>query len=328
MGHRQVRTSSSTTKRRGLAPSELAILVAVVAAGPIGAGGCYNPSILEGGFACASSGQPCPRHLKCGPDSFCYGSAEYDRLFGPDSGYADSAVAETGGGDGKPEGGVKPEAGNDASCSFGVVAELCGESPAAGQACNAACQTGCACGRCNVVAGATTCVAPGAVKLGELCTPGANDDCEAGLVCLPETCGNGLARCYRHCTRSSQCGAAFCQVPILKDNVATGFLACDLPPRACDPIANSGCPHPALNCYLTSANDTLCDCPRRKTPALEGEECALYNDCGGGLFCVQGADGAAGARCRFTCNVAASACPSPKHCIPNGTNAKFGYCDL
>jgi hypothetical protein len=91
---------------------------------------------------------------------------------------------------------------------------VCTDLPAAGQACNPACQTGCDCGRCNVVNGVPKCVPSGSVKLGEICKFGNDDNCAPGLICLQEACGNGLGRCYRHCARSDQCAGSICQFQI------------------------------------------------------------------------------------------------------------------
>jgi hypothetical protein len=184
-----------------------------------------------------------------------------------------------------------------------------------------------------VVDGTPTCVAAGTVQLGDVCDANA-DNCAPGLICLLEMCGNGLARCYRHCTSNDQCGGSACTIPI--DNnagAATGFMTCDVPPRDCDPLAvgASGCPDPALNCYLTNASETLCDCP--SNPGKQGmnnDPCTIYNDCASGFICIALGQQTA-PRCHFVCDIAQPSCPSNgdggmQTCMPAGPGAKYGYC--
>jgi hypothetical protein len=173
------------------------------------------------------------------------------------------------------------------------------------------------------------CVAIGTAKLGDACKAGAGDNCGPGLICLREACGNGLARCYKHCTKNDQCGGSFCQIAINDDmDKPTGFLVCDVAPRTCDPVTNTGCPDPALKCYLSGSSDTTCDCPSNPAkPAKAGDDCRIYNDCDGGLVCVSGVGGVTTPKCRYACNVAAPSCPNNAICVPVGTNAKYGYCN-
>jgi hypothetical protein len=213
-------------------------------------------------------------------------------------------------------------------CSVPPVAPTCQDDPRTGEVCNPACQKGCACGRCNVVStGHSACVPSGTVKLGEVCKPGNSDDCAPGLICLKEACGNNLGRCYRHCTSSTQCDGTICQIPVLdSSNQDTGFKACDIAARMCDPINNTGCPSTSLNCYLTSANITLCDCPGSPPEGKNGDPCTIYNDCAPGYVCVAGVGGVPEPRCRFACVVgAANGCPTGS-CVAAGTGAKYGYC--
>ncbi|HVZ72252.1 MAG TPA: hypothetical protein VHJ20_07745 [Polyangia bacterium] len=300
--------SPRSTSRAGVRVVLAAALVAVM--------GCYKPTIEDGGLKCATSGKACPDGYSCGVDQRC-------RI---------KPVTVVDAGDGKIMSDGPSDAGGDhmdaTMCTLGVVTPTCADSPASGQTCNPACQSGCSCGRCNVVDKATACVAVGTKKLGEICAAGANDDCGAGLICLKEICGNGLARCYKHCTAASQCGGGFCQTAINDDsNTPTKFDVCDLAPQTCDPVANMGCPSGSLNCYLTGGNDTLCDCPRNAaSPAKAGDKCAIYNDCDGGLFCIQGSSGAA-ATCHYTCSLTNPSCPNNAPCRAVGTNTKYGYCD-
>jgi hypothetical protein len=107
----------------------------------------------------------------------------------------------------------------------------------------------------------------------------------------------------------------------------TSYLTCDVPSRECDPVAGTGCPDPALNCYLTGANATLCDCPN--APAMQGTNnapCTFYNDCAEGFVCISGVDGQTSPHCHFVCNIAAPSCPATTHCISPNAGAKFGFC--
>lgn len=274
----------------------------------LGAAGCYKPVIDDGGLKCASAGKKCPDGLMCGSDNRCRQMP---------------LVVMNDASDGK----IMSDAGDgpaESSCALPVVTPSCQDPPKAGQTCNPACQKGCACGRCNVVGKDTACVAVGAIKLGDLCKLGAGDDCAPGLICRKEACGNGLARCYQHCTKPEQCSSPFCQLSIDDDvGNATGFTVCDVALRACDPVTNSGCPAAALNCYLTGASDTLCDCPANPTkPAQIGEPCNFYNDCAGGLYCI---GAVVAARCHFVCDVMNPSCGNNGQCVPLGS--KFGYCD-
>jgi hypothetical protein len=293
-------------------PFAAARLVAVAVA-VVGVGGCYKPVLDDGGLKCAAVGKKCPDGLKCGSDGLCW---QMPPLVPSD---ASDTKPMSDAGDGHAE----------SMCALPIVTPLCQDAPSAGQTCNPTCQTGCPCGRCNVVGKAAACVAAGAVKLGDLCKLGAADDCQPGLICRKESCGNGLARCYKHCTKNDQCSGSFCQIAINDDmGNSTGFNVCDVAPTVCDPVANTGCPSPSLNCYLTGSNDTLCDCPSNPTkPAQNGEACTFYNDCAGELFCV---GGVGGTRCHFVCDPVNPSCPKDATgtqvpCLPVG-NAKFGYC--
>src|SRR5215468_3815883 len=100
---------------RGTHRARLALLAALVS------GSCYNPSILDGGFICADAGKVCPDGFVCDPaDNHCRRKPGASADGGP------------------------------SECSVPKVDPLCADLPAAGQACNPACQNGCDCGRCNV----------------------------------------------------------------------------------------------------------------------------------------------------------------------------------
>jgi hypothetical protein len=166
---------------------------------------------------------------------------------------------------------------------------------------------------------------PGAIGLGEICVPGTGDNCAAGLICLQEACGNGLGRCYRHCATNDQCGSSLCQVPIVDSQGAdTGLEACDVAPRVCDPITNTGCPSSAFNCYYTSVDQTVCDCPTGTGKA--GDRCVIYSDCAAGLVCVAGGTGISTPQCLIACQTASPSCPTNTRCVAIAAGAKYGYC--
>lgn len=282
---------------------------------------CYKPNITDNGFQC-SAARECPDGYTCGADNRC--SLHPLTVVPPiDSGMDTGPMPVI-------------DAGSEPMCAAPVT-PLCAAGPATGDTCSPSCQNGCgSCMRCNVVDGKTACVPPGTVKLGDVCTPGDVDNCAPGLICLLESCGNGLARCYRHCTASDQCDGTECTITINdSDNKPTPFTTCDVPARTCDPVApTAGCPDPALGCYLTSEGKTLCDCPGK--PATQGGNgalCNLYSDCAPGLFCVARGNGETTAHCHFVCNVAAPSCPTDPStgksaaCLSVGPGT-FGYCGI
>jgi hypothetical protein len=302
--------------RARLASVDRARLASLLAA--IALAGCYKPSIKDGGLVC-SPANACPDGYTCAADHHCWTVPPV--VMPTDSGMDMAKDVTPPKGDAGGEGGtcVPP-------------APMCAAGPAAGDACSPACQRGCACGRCNVIDGKATCVSAGTVKLGDVCNAGA-DDCAPGLICLLETCGNGLARCYQHCISNDQCAGTACTITIddSKGN-ATSYTTCDVPPRACNPVAigTSGCPNPALNCYLTSANETLCDCPGNVAKqGMNNDPCTIYSDCAAGFICISGVDGQTTPHCHFVCEVANKSCPiSEPNCVPAGTGSKYGYCAM
>src|SRR5262249_54513079 len=112
-----------------------------------------------------------------------------------------------------------------------------------------------------------------------------------------------------------------CQVPVL-DGAGhdTGYKVCDLASQACDPIGDTGCPDASLHCYLTSTQQTLCDCPSRMQ--MLNQDCALYNDCAPGLVCVT-TGGVS--RCLSVCDQTVPSC-SGRTCSPIGS--LYGYCQM
>ncbi len=299
---------------------------AVVALTVAALGGCYKPSITDRGFLC-SADKRCPSGYKCGTDDVC--ALNPVTVTPPvDSGMEVKMMTDA----------PIVDAGSEAMCMAPTA--LCKVDPAGSDVCSPSCQKGCDCGRCNVVDGKASCVAAGTVKLGDVCNANA-DNCAAGLICLLESCGNGLARCYRHCQTNDDCNGTACTITI-DDNAGgpTPYTTCDVPPRTCNPLSTgiaAGCPDPALNCYLTSASQTLCDCPTR--PATQGGNnapCMIYSECAPGFICIAGVDRQTTPHCRFVCDVSKPSCPTlagsdggapiPQHCVATGAGATYGYC--
>ena len=252
---------------------------------------CYNPTITDAGLQCADAGKACPDGFECdATDHKCHATVK---------------------------------------CSTPAVTPLCQDAAKAGAMCNPTCQVGCACGRCNVVGASPICsTSVGTVKLGQVCTPGNKDNCEPGFICLLESCGTNLGRCYQHCTTTAQCGTGrTCEIPILDGTTGrdTGYRTCSLQTQPCNPVAAAaanGCPSASLTCFLNTDGTSFCDCPN-DPPAILGAVCSVYNDCGTGLVCTPSAN-SAGTHCRQACTVANSACANGQRCVPEG--ATYGYC--
>jgi hypothetical protein len=255
----------------------IALLVVLAAAA------CYRPNIQNGGFFCADGGV-CPEGFRCNTmDNRCYQ------------------------GDAGPEVQMCTDA---APATFSV----CSDPPVGGE-CSPACQNGCTCGRCAVVAGASACINVGPKMVGEACNTAA-DDCGTGLGCLKE-CGSNLGRCFQFCGPNTACsGNLLCNVPI----PATTFMACDVAPSSCNPVgsaAATSCPHSAVACYVSGA-DTKCDCPGT---AMADKDCAVFNDCIPGYQCVSQSGKTT---CRQVCQTAADCTPPNTRCVPSGGN--YGFC--
>jgi hypothetical protein len=274
----------------------LGLLLALLALALFSPASCYNPSIQDGGFQCADAGKQCPDGFVCADDGKCRSSASQ-------------------------------------KCSVPAIAPLCSEQPVTGAACNPTCQTGCACGRCNVFGAAPACVLNiGTKKLGDVCNT-TKDDCQPGFICLLEadTCGQNIGRCYQYCTTNTQCASPVagrtCEIPILdSNNNDTRYKTCSLGSQTCNPMAttNNGCPNPGLGCYVNTAGTTFCDCPNRAIPVVLGGLCTAYNDCAAGLICTPSA-GLAGTHCRQICQTSGTnTCPSGQHCVT--VAGGFGYC--
>ena len=204
---------------------------------------CYRPTIMEGGFRCGDGGA-CPDGYHCNVnDKLCYASR--------DAGQPACA-------DPSP-----------------MITPICEDPPSVGK-CNPACQKGCSCGRCAVSGATTVCTTVGPKKLGETCDL-ATDDCGAGLGCVKDGCGTDLGRCRKFCRNAADCTGGGCNA------LPSGLSAvCEPPAQTCDPEANSGCPDPALACYL-EGSVMVCDCPGSKS---EGTGCVFTPECAPGLTCI------------------------------------------
>lgn len=244
------------------------LLVAALAGGV--ATGCYNPKVTPGRLHCATPpSKLCPDGLTC-----VAGLCETASSFGG-----------RGGGSGGAGGGGA----GGSTCAMPVTS-LC-ETPAGTTGCDPVCQTGCGCGlRCrNLTTTGTACVAPlGRKVIGDICNP-ESDECSPGQVCLKESCGTNLGRCFRYCREHVTCGpGGVCGTPIqLPGGGASAFKVCNVADQVptCDAFARTGCLDPAFVCYVAGQN-AKCDCPSGLNRA-EGQNCMLYNDCAPGLTCLK-----------------------------------------
>jgi hypothetical protein len=250
--------------------------------------GCFNPNIAPGGFRCADGGV-CPQNFHCAVDNKCYSANT-----GPDSG---------------------------AMCESKPPSPLCSTEPASGQACDPACQTGCACGWCDIVSGAASCstTTQGTKSLGQVCDPtAASSECAPGYFCQAE-CGK-VGRCYRVCSGDGDCNAAASGTSTCSSTAnSSGFGLCTLP--ACDPfkVTGSGCPSGSA-CYAFS--QTFCACAGTKAP---GATCVNTADCQPGYTCV---GSSSGSYCAQLCDPANPVCDADGGSASCSTlgSPSFGYC--
>jgi hypothetical protein len=261
-----------------MAPGRLAVLV-LLALGVAASAACFRPNIKDGGLVCGDGGV-CPDDFECSlVDNHCY-----TRDAGP------SCPAN------------KPH-----------VTPLCTDPPASGSACNPACQTGCACGRCVVVGTSAECVAVGAKNEGDVCNL-ASDDCGAGLSCTKESCGTNLARCRKFCRVDQDCPTVLCTT-----RVGPAIVCDDVPAQTCDPVTGMGCPT-GLSCYVRGTQ-TTCECPGT---IAAGAQCPGGPSCTPGNECITVGMGGT-SRCIQVCTIpTASACPANTSCVLIGNT--YGYC--
>jgi hypothetical protein len=253
----------------------MALLAFAVAA----AAACYRPNIKDGGLACSDAGT-CPEGFSCSMvDNHCWSA----------------------------------DAGPSCAATMPHVASVCSDLPAAGSVCNPACQTGCPCGRCAVVAGMAKCVDVGTKTEGSVCNPTA-DDCGTGFGCVKEPCSaNG--RCRRFCRTQPDCtGKEFCST------VFGPSVVCDAPSLVCNPLDGSGCLDPALACYIPGSGSTICECPETGTQGATPCPTPL---CAPGFSCVNYMGQAA---CHQVCDpVNNPTCPANTVCL-QGLGQGFGFC--
>lgn len=271
-----------TRKSEGTRGGAVAVLVVVSLWG----GGCYDPKILPGGLVCAPSGKRCPDGFTCAPSGRC------------ERGDGAGGAGLSGG-----TGGAAGTGGAGGTCANPIV-PLC--SGTVGTACDPVCQTGCGCGlRCSVTSSGTSCASPlGTKGLGAICQPG-SDDCAPGYVCLKEVCGTNLGRCFQFCRAGTPCGAGVgCNTAVTLDTGTTSQLVCNLGDSNCNIYDGTGCPDPALKCYVAGTR-AKCDCPSTSgAPLNVGDTCVNYNDCGTGLVCLT-VSGATQSQCFRLCQTAA-----------------------
>ncbi|HLK93560.1 MAG TPA: hypothetical protein VKZ18_26955 [Polyangia bacterium] len=255
--------------------------------------GCYTPNITGGAFSCGDGGA-CPSGFRCAANGRCYSS------------------------------GVDAQFEHSVTCDSGTsTTSVCSGIPISGE-CNPGCQSGCACGWCAVVDGASQCLegAGGTKDVGVICDPSRPSDCKAGLYCQPE-CGTG--RCYKLCDPSNDtCGGqSACDQKARKvtdgGTAATPFGLCRLV-ASCDPTATNSatCPAP-FGCYPTGVGaQTECDCAGNIQP---GQSCLFLSDCQAGYSCN---GPAGGTTCLQTCTTTGQ-CAAGSTCT-NHTTGPFGYC--
>ena len=250
---------------------------------------CYNPSIQDGGFLCAEAGKQCPDGFVCA-----------DRRKVPRRPPPRSARSRR----------------SRRSAAINRVT---------GAACNPTCQTGCACGRCNVSGAAPACVTDvGTKKLGEICTP-SKDDCQPGYICLLEadTCGQNVGRCYQYCTTNAQCASPVagrtCEIPILDSNNNDT----EVPRRAAwarrratrwrRPATAARAPGSAATSTPPARRSATAPTARRRSCSAAVHRRTTI--AAAGLICTPSA-GLAGMHCRQICMTSGTnTCPSGQHCM-------------
>jgi hypothetical protein len=250
--------------------------------------GCYSPKIRQGGLRCGTDGA-CPTGFSCDAyDGKCYSA---------DAGPVCDAQP--------PQALCATPAGHDA-----------------GGSCDPICQTGCACGWCDVTGGTPTCNAnpQGTKTVGDACnTASAVSGCQPGLICRAEcqTLASNFGRCYKLCTQQSDCADLGTTCSALSQGAS--FSYCAFADPKCDPVALTGCPTDGnvLACYATSTG-TTCDC---RGDLARGSSCLFANSCVPGLRCL--AAGSSAATCVETCKPSQSCSSGACNSVPNDD---YGYC--
>jgi hypothetical protein len=148
------------------------------------------------------------------------------------------------------------------------------------------------------------------------------DNCDPGLVCVMESCGNS---CAKFCRTDADCPGATCT-----RSLAGGFKACDVQASTCNPVTmlmGAACPASAQECYLSSTTPdrTICDCPVGCQG--NGASCGDSRECLPGLTCADPTNGN-DLRCHPACSLTgASGCPGTQVCRAIKGSQKFGVCN-
>lgn len=295
--------------------------------------GCYNPKIKSGNLRCNPDFEPeCPDGHSC-----VSGRCVKNGTPIVDSG-TDMSIDKAP----PPDANVdKHEAGSETGPDLGMcVTSVAGCTPDAAGKCDPLCQTGCGCKeKCSVVtsgptSGALTCVVPGGnirAKEGRACdfyfdgTPNQSDNCDPGLICLHDACGDV---CARFCKTNADCPNSLCNRAL-----PGGAKVCDVSTVECNPVKTAnwvtGCQGSNQNCYLSASvmDRTVCDCSAGSQTELGS--CTTSRDCFGGLVCADPSGAGLDLRCRRVCSLTAtpSGCPVGFTCRAHLESKKYGYCN-
>lgn len=291
--------------------------------------GCYNPKIKPGGLKCNDEFiQGCPTGYHCDGAGVCQpGPGTDGAVVERPADAKDTGIDQPGSEPSKME--TTPPV--DMGACFTAVAGCTPDM--AGKLCDPLCQTGCGGCRekCSVnMGGAPTCNAPSGTRVakhGQSCdffregTPQQSDNCEPGLLCVHDACGE---LCAKFCRTDADCPNSLCT-----RTLPGGAKHCDVATVECNPVKSAGpynCPGATQACYLSSTvkDRTFCDCPLNGQ--LEGASCAASRDCFGGLVCVD-PSGGPDLRCRRACTPP----NSTGGCLTGMCRAmlgstKFGFC--